>query len=88
MCDAVPSQAERAPPQGGPTREACDGTGDLARRLLRDRAAELQRLIPLLAAARREGYDGAEERHNGDFLATHDSTSVILISPVNFTRGP
>jgi hypothetical protein len=82
------ADAERASPQGGPTREVCDGTGDLAGWLLRDRAAELQRLIPLLAAARREGYDGAEERHNGDFLATHDSTSVLFISPVNFTRGP
>ena len=46
-------------------------------RLLRHRAAELQRLAALLATAGCERNHGAEERYDSDLLHTHDSTSRI-----------
>jgi hypothetical protein len=52
-------------------------TAGSARRLLSDGAAELQGLIPLLAAACREKDDGAEKRHHSNFLGTHDCTSKL-----------
>ena len=58
-------------------RRLCEERGQLplAGRLLRNRSAELQRLISFLAATAHEQDHGAEKGNNGDFLATHDSTS-------------
>ena len=54
-----------------------DGTVTSAGRLLRNGAAELQRLAALLAAARGKRHDDAQERYDSDFLGTHDCTSRL-----------
>jgi len=47
----------------------------LTGRLLRNRAAELQRSAAFLATACGQYHDGAQERNDGDLLGTHDCTS-------------
>jgi len=52
-------------------------TGCSARRLLRRRdvGAEFQGPINFLAPAGDEGSDSAEQRHNGNLLSVHGTTS-------------